>query len=282
MKDNLNAEGFKIFENFGNKIASLKNENEIISTINKLCESIDTVSIINHLLESMIDDKYYIPHNSVHNKITLFTSTEYEFSIIYNPPKESKNNETYLYSYTNDVFLCPLVNVPNFEYTVYEQNNIEYIDVLNSDAKLKTKTKSFFSENKAVYFKKFKDVLQLDESKPFIMLMVTSKKPPLSFSWEYNAKTLMPIRIVLADITIARLGTTSKILGSIGDFNSKKLVKKLCNHTAHLVRWDAVRALINIDFEEGIEMLQKLTNDSHPEVCDAAKKSLELLTTKID
>lgn len=277
MDTNLNTKNYEVFNEFVTKIDSLKNESQLISEINAFCTSLDTISLVNHMLTSLITDKYYAPNNSVHNKITLFTSLRYEFSVIHNPTKGLEIEQLYLYSYTNDVFLCPLINVPDSKYSVYEQNNLLHPDVLTRNAKLDLKKEETFSKNKAIYLRKFKDVLKLDESKPFLILMIASREATTSYTWEYSAKTLKPTRIALADINIARLATTAKILGSIGDDNSKPLLKKLCNHQAHSVRWDAVRSLICVDFKEGVKMLKQMINDDHHEVRTAAVRSLEIL-----
>lgn len=277
MKQNLSSENHQIFRQFENRISLLSNKNEIIKEINLFCKSIPINDIINLLLESLSNEKYFVPNNSVHNKITLFTSSKYEFSLInYSPKTRDSNKAISLYTYTNNVFFCPL-DVHDLRYTIYEQNKPIAPDVLDEDAKLQIKTENVFVKNETIYLRKFKDVLHFDETEPVLFFMISSKKTSLKYSWEYNSISLKPVRIVLRDVNFARLGTTAKILGNIGDMNSKGLLLKLSKHKSHMVRWEAARALINIDFDEGVSMLKKMTKDEHLEVSIAARQSIQML-----
>jgi len=278
MKQNLNSKNQALFKSLENRILSLNNTNDITEEINIFSKTIPMNGIVNNLLESLSNEKYYVPNNSVHNKITLFTSSNYEFSLIHNPPKAKVDKGAVpLYTYTGDVFFCPLIDVPDSRYTIYEQKKLLEPNVLDTNAKLQVKTENIFTKNKTICLKKFKELLSLDETKPVLFLMIASKKSSIKYSWEYNSISLKPTRIVLRDINYARLGATAKILGNIGDQNSMDLLLRLSQHKSHIVRWEAVRALINIDFDEGSSMLKKMTKDEHIEISMAAKRSVQML-----
>lgn len=281
MHSNLDSKYNEIFNDFEYKIASLDNINAIIREVNFFSKSISVIDIINHLLYSLSEDKYYVPNNSLLKKITLFTSNNYEFSLVHNQPEKSIASVSVpLYTYTSDVFLCPLVSIPDSKYVIYEQKQILSPDVLDTEAILRLKTKKCFTKNDAIYLKKFKDILSYDRTKPSLFLMISSKKSALKYSWEYNSTTLKPTRIVLRNLNIARLGATAKILANIGNMNSKPLLMKLSQHESHMVRWEAARAMINIDFDEGSLMLHKMIFDPHEELRFAARESIEILNTQ--
>ncbi|SEE23037.1 hypothetical protein SAMN04487765_1835 [Tenacibaculum sp. MAR_2010_89] len=278
MKQNLNSKNSQIFKKFEDKILLLNNENDILNEVNIFSKSISINGILNHLLELFSNEKYYLPNNSTQNKITLFSSSSYEFSLIHTPPEVRTSSEaTSLYTYTNNVFFCPLIDVNDVRYTIYEQNKRVAPDVLDEDVKLQIKKENVFVKNETIFLRKFKDVLRFDGTKPLLLFMIISRKDTLKYSWEYNSISLKPVRIVLREVNFARLGTTAKILGNIGDGNSKALLLKLSQHESHIVRWEAARALINIDFEEGVSVLKRMMNDKHIEISMAAKQSVQML-----
>ena len=76
---------------------------------------------------------------------------------------------------------------------------------------------------------------------------------------------------------VNRLITSTKILGEIGNEESINLLTYLCKNEFHNIRWEAINQLINHDFEKGIEILKNMTQDKHPDIVNAAKKSLIIL-----
>ena len=64
-------------------------------------------------------------------------------------------------------------------------------------------------------------------------------------------------------------------MDSYSSLESEKLLLIFAKHTVHSVRWEAARALININFSKGVELLKKMKlEDPHPEIREASNTSL--------
>ena len=202
----------------------------------------------------------------------------FELSLFYNPPKTKYFDGKVMYSYVNDVFYCPLIEIKDFKYSIYQQTETNKPDVFNENYKLKLKKKEILlTKGEIIYLKKFEHILMLDKTKPFFCLALVSKLNTLNYSWEYDASTLRPTRIASVNINFGRTSVTVKILSKLGNDKSIKLLLKLCEHESHVVRWDSVRSLIQLDLDEGMKILKEMICDDHLEIRSAARKSLKLL-----
>lgn len=264
---------FKIFEE---KIKSL-NPEKIKIEIVSLVEKIDFTEIINSQLEKIVNDKYFIPFNRSENRIPLYSTDEFELSLVHISPKNRPIIEGVLYSYISDMYFCPLIDVNDYKIDIYEQTFTMDSTLLNEDYSLILKESKKLKKHDVLFLRKFKDILKLDKQKPFLCFCYLSKKDVLDYSWEYNAQTLRPSRIASVNVNTERLNVISDMLSMIGNDQSVSALILLCNHSSHSVRWNAVNALINLDYDRGLKMVENMTMDSHVEVREAAKESLEFL-----
>lgn len=264
---------FKIFEE---KIKSLDPEKiklEIVSLVEKL----DFTDIINSHLEKIVNEKYFIPNINSESRVLLYSTDEFELSLAYIPPKINPVKNGVLYSYTGDTYFCPLIDVDDFKIDIYEQSFTIDSTLLNEDYSLNLKESRLLKKHDVLFLRKFKDILKLDKQKPFICFSYLPKKDILDYSWEYNAQTLRPSRIASVNVNNERLNVITNILSMIGNTESVSSLILLCNHSSHPIRWNAVNALINVDYDRGLEMLENMTLDNHIEIREAAKESLEFL-----
>jgi len=265
-------------ENRINNLISNTDIEEIKSEISAFSEEFVVTDVINLFLNRIVDNgKYYLPFNTG-NRITFWDNDKYELSFFFNFPSDESFKGKYLYSYPNDVYMCSISETP-VRYSIYEQSYKSIDNIFNGENIIKLKEEGTLIKNKTIFIEKSANLLKLDKKKPLMSLVLTSKRLPSNYCWEYDSQSLLPIRIVLLNTDIARLSVSCKILSQIGNINSKDNLINLCTHEAHIVRWEAVRALMNIDYVAGFNILQNMVNDKHPEIKKATLKSLEILNS---
>lgn len=64
-------------------------------------------------------------------------------------------------------------------------------------------------------------------------------------------------------------------MGAAGNGRTIELMQPLLRHERHFIRWSTAQAIAAIDREAGLEAIAQLSNDAHPEVRNASRKSLE-------
>lgn len=256
-----------------------KSSNEaVISALNDFSLNYDINLVIEQILDQLVSKDNFNPENLTPNKIVLREENGYELSVFYNLPQQKTGNDNnVLYSYPTDIFFCPISNVHSSKIKIYRQNQKLKENILNPDSYLVMDTEKETIPNQTIFIEKFSDVFELDKSLFFMAYTLIAKEGMLNYSWEYDAKTLAPIRVALTNVTIGRLMTSLKIFGMTQFLESKEILIKLTNHDEHCVRWEAVRSLINVDFEKGKKVLTAMLDDKHPEIRNAARKSLQII-----
>jgi hypothetical protein len=265
---------------FESRLKTLSNSTEIKKELSSFSRMYSPLELINEHLKKLTSHELFPPKDYSENKISIFNNDMFELSVFFNFQKGEYFKGEVLYSYTSDVYYCPLLDVNNSKYYIYSQTHTKDETILNNNFGLILEKEDYLKKGETIYLKKFKNIIRFDKTKPFIAYALTSNKNSLDFSWEYDAKSLKPIRIVLYNQNLGRLKTSIEILTNIGDIHSINLVTQFCSHKSHFIRWKAVNSLINIDYEKGIDILKSMISDSHPEIQLAAKKSLELLNIK--
>lgn len=266
-----------LLNDFEEKINLLDEVEAIKLEFDSFGRQFSLIELLNTELVNIDKNKYYIPAKSLSNKIVLFSNEHFELSFIFNEPKDINFEGKVLYSYANDIFYCPLLNIENFKYTIYHQNLVEEPNCFNKNAKLEFLYNGFIIKNKTIFIEKFKEIIKLDKTKPFIVLALIKKENALSYCWEYDSETLMPNRIALLDVNKGRIDTSIKILGQIGNKKSLDILIGFTKSDSHFIRWEALRAIFKLDFPKGIAILKLMENDPHKEIQHAAKKALDNL-----
>jgi hypothetical protein len=83
--------------------------------------------------------------------------------------------------------------------------------------------------------------------------------------WLVQAGEPASTQIVCLARALARLGAASSLPG----------LDEASNHPHHFVRWAAIQAMSAIDRTRALDRVQKALADPHPDVRDAARRSLE-------
>ena len=269
-----NSEILKLF----NKLSPKSLNQTIIAALNDFSLNYDVNLVIDQILDELVSGKNLNPRNLTSNKIILKEKDGFELSVFYNLPQENQSiKDNVLYSYPTDMYFCPLTEVKESKIKIYKQNQELKENILDTDSTLVFDSEEYVIPNQTVFIERFSDIFELDKSLFFMAYTIFVKEWMLNYSWEYDAKTLAPVRVVLTNLTIGRLMTSLKIIGINQYLDSKEILIKLTNHDEHCIRWEAVRSLINIDFEEGKKVLNSMLHDKHPEVRNAAKKSLQII-----
>ncbi|MCH2033090.1 MAG: HEAT repeat domain-containing protein [Tenacibaculum sp.] len=263
-----------VIDNFFERINYDYSNQNIVSALNEFAKSYDLLTHIEMIVLKLssvtdLDSTELRP-----NKIILKEENGYELSIFYSLPNHTEDAQRVLYSHPSDLFLCPIFNMKDSKINVfYQKNNLEE-NKLDLEAKLIHKCSREVLANSTLHIEKFKSLYEFDKTKFFIAYSLSKTNSLSSYSWEYNLDTLKPTRLVISDLRLGRIMTSIKILGMSNSKESIKNLISLTNHKEHIIRWEAVRAIINIDFLKGKEILQNMLVDPHPEICNAAKKSL--------
>ncbi len=93
--------------------------------------------------------------------------------------------------------------------------------------------------------------------------------------WDYDARTLRPLRVVAGLLEDSRLDFATRILAHLGDRTSADQLARLTRtHPAHFVRWSALQALGALDSDLAVDRLRAAVDDSHPHVSEAARATL--------
>lgn len=253
----------------------MKNDDivEISKKLSDFSKKFKINEFINSNLTKIESTDYFFPPHSSITKYRILDSSKYELSLI--SLQNIKGNK-FLYSYNSDVLLCPIYLKENIVYNIFEQNkNIKY-NLLDISSKLKLIKTDVLKNNTTILIKKFYNIFSIDKINPILFISL-SKKDSCDFIWEYDINTLKPIRIISTNIQNNRLVTTLKILSEIGNKESIPFVNNCLNNENHVLRWEAVKTLINIDFDKGVNELNKMTTDKHNEIKEASINSLKQL-----
>jgi hypothetical protein len=106
-------------------------------------------------------------------------------------------------------------------------------------------------------------------------LLTLSSTQRLDIRWEYDRATLQPVRMMAANSQTSRLESTIWLLLMLGEPQSVPTLTGLTKHPNNQVRWAALRALIRLDPQEGLRLLNQYAEDPHPYIRNAVRRSLE-------
>ena len=234
------------------------------------------MELINDSLFQLNTTEHYYPERSSMNYWHIVNTKNFTLTLI-KMKKELQNK--YVNSYSYDKIIVPLTE--DIYYSHYKQIDPFPVSQLDKEKKLTP-----FAIKKALKIrtpypiKKHVDVFSYHGGmdKESILLsfsFITSS----DFGWEYDAKTLLPLRLVTNVLQSARLEHTCKLLGELGASSSLDNLFTFLKNPYHNVRWEAARAIMSIDFNKGLEALSILEEDDHPDVHLSVKNALQKIST---
>ncbi|WP_380283487.1 HEAT repeat domain-containing protein [Hymenobacter rubripertinctus] len=250
---------------------------DVLSALSDFIHPNWITEFINHELEKLNENSSYIPTSSSYSSIEVMNNDLFDLHLGY-AKNEDLKKIILLTSSSSDKIIISFCKF-GLLYNLYNQQNPYPIDVLDKNKKLsliKGNHKLNFME--AITIKKYEEIFShigSTDNDDIIIVSVTIKEP-ISFSWEYDAHTLRPIRLVGGGIA-SRIEHTCKLLGELDAETSVPILETLLHHPMHNVRWEAARSIMMIDFEKGIESLHMLKDDKHIEIRESAHIALTQL-----
>lgn len=221
-----------------------------------------------------LDPNYYPTHASL-NHWHILNTNAFNLTLI----KMKKEHQTkYINSYSFDKIIVPITGA--ILYNSYKQMNPYPENILDKSKRLiPVATKKVLTKNTPFMIKKYESIFSYQGAlNDDVMILSFSCKNTSSYGWEYDAKTLHPLRLVSNSKQSARLEHTCKLLGALGNISSLPNLFHLLNNSHHNVRWAAASAIMNINFNKGIEALHLLEHDTHPEIVESVKNGLHQIS----
>lgn len=111
----------------------------------------------------------------------------------------------------------------------------------------------------------------------FVSLTATMRKPASYLSERYNSHDGSAKYVTASSSDSTRVEYACEVLKHLGNAESIQPLQALCRHPAHFLRWKAVEALINVDYESGRSVLETFLGDEHPHVRSSARLALDSL-----
>ncbi|RXR17225.1 HEAT repeat domain-containing protein [Flavobacterium amnicola] len=268
------------YKSFLHKLEGLDNA-EICHNLSQLSSTFSITNFLNYHLKNLTKLDYYFPIDSSSTRYKIDNTSYFELSLIILDNAGRKNPKK-LYSNNSDVFFCPLFSDQNNNsYSIYSQKKSCQPNILLKDSKLEIIESNILKSNVTIFIEKFYNLIRFENNSPVYFLSLTKLIDYENFIWEYDTNTLAPIRLISTDQNDNRLISTLKILSEIGNQDSLDFIHNtLQSNENHSIRWEALKALINLDYDSGIIQLKKMLLDSHPEIQKAAKESLKLLNSE--
>jgi hypothetical protein len=261
------------------EINQISNFEDAVEEFDKLAKSSFLVDLINFELLKITKENLYTPVSSTYNSICVINTIDYKINLVNIKAKDLLGRKV-LTGFFHDKIIASLSKT-GIKYSLYNQNNTIQVEVLDKNKKLTLIHKdATLASGESIFISKHKDVFSFEgeENDERISALILTTKPTPSFDWEYDVESMLPIRIV-GDQDDCRIEQTCKMLGELGNDSSTNVLKKLVNHPKHNIRWEALRNLMSINYEEGCSSLLKLKNDPHPEVKNAVEKTIDLIKT---
>ncbi len=262
-----------LIDTFFSNLDKIDSREKIKQNLELISMKFNLQNFINHNIENFINHKYTLPLNSNYNRILLGKNNEFNLNLVFR--FENKNTSNFLYSVDSESFITAIYSENIIKYKLYKQINCD-ISLFNNKLVLNDVYENELKLYNCLRLDKFINVIDFT-SNNFSCFLVLNSNHISNYLWEYDKKTLIPTKLISSNMFVNRLITSTKILGEIGNEESINLLTYLCKNEFHNIRWEAINQLINHDFEKGIEILKNMTQDKHPDIVNAAKKSLIIL-----
>jgi hypothetical protein len=123
----------------------------------------------------------------------------------------------------------------------------------------------------------FRDIVEIRPAAEVRIALVLSSAPVHTIRWSYDRATLEPLECATSTLNANHLSNAAWALVQLGHPRAAEAIAGLYEHPAHYLRWTAVRAVMEVDPERGMDLLQRAASDPHPHVRLAAQRALSRL-----
>jgi len=249
---------------------------ECVDDFQELLNSNVLCDLANYELHKIHTDPQYLPELASETQMTIIRRARYGLDLKIIPANTPSAMR--LYSPTEH-FLAGVSAGTSATVELYEQPQPFPNEIFDPSRRLINKGTRHLQSGEALSLRAGYDIFRLQGTNASpIVLLTFSTDFVLRLRWEYDPATLLPTRIIAADPMSSRLEFACKMLAQFASQSSVGPLKNLVqNHPDHFVRWSALKNLLDLNFQEGVELLQQALNDPHPHVRNAARKSLESL-----
>lgn len=112
-------------------------------------------------------------------------------------------------------------------------------------------------------------------------LSVQPLLPSYQLSWLFNRETRQSLRCASASSLATRLQYVIKLFMQFPSAeNTQQIIRLATDCDFHFVRWDAIKAVLQLDYEQGYTLLEQAAKAEHPHVMNAARKTLQNMAEK--
>jgi hypothetical protein len=133
------------------------------------------------------------------------------------------------------------------------------------------------SKGEVIELEAWRDVAEWRPVSNVAFAAVLATPPQHHAHWIYDRETRKPHELVSASFDLNRIVYALELLAEIGDASAAPAVAALYEHSAHHVRWAAIKATVDLDASTGKELLRRAADDPHPHVAKAARAGLQAL-----
>lgn len=186
-----------------------------------------------------------------------------------------------LYSLTDHCLagIVPFEGCGSVTYEWFEQHDPWPNEVLDRTRRLGEERRRTFVAGDIIRFRAGVDVARMVPPEQSVAMLFIVSKPVVPLRWEYGENGY-PVRAMAGVQTCSRLDYTARLLAELALPSSIPPLRELARHAQHYVRWAAVRAVMRIDFGEGLDLLRRTREDAHPHVRRAAQNALDKLAAE--
>ncbi len=263
---------------FQNAIKDLKDEQFLthaLTHFNALLQTPFLIELVNTYLKKLSTETHFYPTRSSINYWHILNTDAFTLTLV---RLEKATASKFVNAYPYDKVIVPLTE--NIQYSHYKQPYPFPVNILDKTKKIiPFAIDKTLSKNTSYVIKKHEDIFSYKGGKSDeAMLLSFSCRKSHSYGWEYDANTLHPVRLVTNVLQSARLEHTCKLLGELGNKSSLPNLFEFLENPYHNVRWEAARAIMNIDFDKGLEALLILKEDTHPDIKQSVDNALKQIS----
>ncbi|WP_068173580.1 HEAT repeat domain-containing protein [Neokomagataea thailandica] len=116
------------------------------------------------------------------------------------------------------------------------------------------------------------DIRSIDHN-PVIALRLNYGPLP-GLEYNFDRKTLKQTRMLSGSVVDSKIHVFLQTIAEVGSEDSIDLVIPFLNHEHGYIRWEAIKTISILNFEESIKYIEMATMDRDPNIIMAAKKAL--------
>jgi hypothetical protein len=174
--------------------------------------------------------------------------------------------------------MITLIGGDSVKLELYHQPQPWPNDILDCNRRLVLSGSRILKSGDVALFRAGTDVFSVEvPPNTFRVMAFLTSDIKLRLRWEYDRRTLAPIRLIAADRVASRLEFTAWMLAELGNAASIPVLVSLLEHEDHFVRWAAYRAIFRLDRDAGQTLLRTALHDKHEHIRNAARRSLKLV-----